>query len=340
MKERGGAGIAFLSFSKQGAALAERLRDALGGTAECAKGTEGFSLAAWAERAFAQRRALVFVGAAGIAVRAVAPCLRGKALDPAVVAVDEKGRYAVALLSGHLGGANDLARAVAAVCGAEAVITTATDVNGCFAVDAWARRQNCAVIQPWRIKAVSARALAGEAIRIRSPWPVEGVPPGQVLLTEGPADVAVDLFSRGDAEEALCLVPRIVTLGIGCRRNTPREALENAFSALCGRLGLWEAAVFRAATIDCKAEEPGLLAFCAAHGWPLQTFPAEALGRAEGAFSASAFVEKTVGVDNVCERSAVLAAGGPLLEKKNAGGGITLALAQKPYRMDWRWRDE
>lgn len=331
--------IAFLSFTERGAALAERLRAALGGSADCARDIENFSLSDWTKDAFARRRAVVFVGAVGIAVRAIAPCLRGKALDPAVVAVDEGGRFAVAVASGHLGGANSLARAAAAACGAVPVITTATDVNGCFAADAWARRQNCAVVQPWRIKAVSAKALAGETISVRSAWPAAGTPPQRVRVTEGAADVAVDLFRR-EGEEALCLVPRIVTLGVGCRRGTRRETLEEAFSRLCGKLGLWEAAVFQAASIDRKGDEPGLADFCAGRGWPLRVFPAEALRQAEGGFTASAFVERTVGVDNVCERSAVLAAGGPLLARKWVWNGVTMALARGPFQMDWRWQDE
>ena len=330
--------IAFLAFTDRGAALAERLRAALGGTVTAAHGDGAFSLAAWTAEVFAARRPLVFVGAVGIAVRAIAPHLRGKAVDPPVTAVDERGRFAVAVASGHLGGGNDLTRAVAAACGAVAVITTATDLGGRFAVDEWARRQNCAVPRPGGIKQVSAKILAGETVRIRSAWPVAGTPPQQVVWGGPDADVAVDLYRRA-GETALPLVPRILVLGVGCRRGTPREALEAAFSALCGRLGLWEEAVCRAASIDCKAEEPGLLAFCAARGWPLDTFPAEALRRAEGRFAASAFVERTVGVDNVCERSAVLAAGGPLLEGKAAGGGVTLALARRPYEMDWRWQD-
>ena len=92
---------------------------------------------------FAQSDALVFVGAVGIAVRAIAPHCRSKATDPAVVVLDECGRFAIPLLSGHLGGANDLARRLAKACGAVPVITTATDANGVFAVDEWAKHQHC-----------------------------------------------------------------------------------------------------------------------------------------------------------------------------------------------------
>ena len=97
-------------------------------------------------------------------------------MDPAVVVLDECGHFAVPILSGHLGGANDLARALAAVCGAVPVITTATDANGVFAVDAWARHQSCAVLEPERIKRVSSRLLAGGPVRYRSPLPGRPLP--------------------------------------------------------------------------------------------------------------------------------------------------------------------
>lgn len=332
------ADIAFLSFSEKGAALAERLRRALGGTVTCTKSVQGFSLSEWTEKAFAANRALVFVGAVGIAVRAVAPYLKSKAADPAVVAVDECARFAVPVVSGHLGGANDLARAIAEVCGAAAVITTATDANGVFAVDEWAKRQNCVVTDPHKIKGVSAKILAGEPVSVRSAWPVEGFPPKGVSLTDGPEwDVLVDVRRRQGT--GLCLAPRALVLGIGCRRGTPLAALEAAFSDLCGELELWPESVCGAATIDLKADETGLLVFCETHGWPLSIYSAERLRQVEGTFTASAFVERQTGVDNVCERSAVLAAGGPLFERKHAGGGITMALAWKPFRLDWRWQD-
>lgn len=333
-----GRQVAFAAFTDRGTALARTLSQSLGGSVTRVGG-QGPSLEAWTRAALEEgRQALVFVGAVGIAVRAVAPYLRSKALDPAVVAVDESGRFAVPVVSGHLGGANDLAREIAGLCGAVAVITTATDLRGAFAVDEWARRQGCAVPQPEKIKLVSGRLLAGETIRIFSRWPVEGMPPaGVVSAPEDDCHVRVDV-GRGDGQ-ALCLVPPAAVLGIGCRRDIPREALEAAFEGLCRETGLWPQAVTAAATIDLKAAEPGLLAFCAAHGWPLTVYSPQRLMEAEGTFTASAFVERTTGADNVCERSAVLAARGPLWTKKHAGGGVTMAVALKPVRLDWRWTD-
>lgn len=327
-------GIAYLSFTEKGRALAQTLCGALGGTVSCTR--DGVQLADWTAASFASARALVYVGAAGIAVRAIAPHLRGKASDPAVVAVDECARFAVPLLSGHLGGANELARELARVCGAVPVITTATDANGVFAVDEWARVQGLTVIEPARIKAVSARLLAGGSVTLRSMFPIDGEPPPGVRTVEdGEADVWVDIR----AHDALTLCPRALVLGIGCKRGTARETLEARFAALCAETGLRPEAVCAAATIDCKRDEPGLAAFCAAHGWPVTCCTAAELAAVEGDFSDSAFVERTVGVGNVCERAAVRLSQGELVIGKTAGAGVTLALAVKKLRLDWRTRN-
>ena len=142
---------AYLAFTAKGLALAQKLAVAYPGSVTLSRcGAGGVRLAEWTRTQFAQADALIFVGAVGIAVRAIAPHCRSKAADPAVVVLDECGRFAVPLLSGHLGGANALARALAEVCGAIPVITTATDANGVFAVDEWAKAQGCAVLEAVR----------------------------------------------------------------------------------------------------------------------------------------------------------------------------------------------
>lgn len=328
---------AYLAFTEKGMALAHRLARALpGSVSRCGAG--GVRLAEWTSTQFAQADALIFVGAAGIAVRAIAPHCKSKATDPAVVVLDECGRFAVPLLSGHLGGANALARALAEACGAIPVITTATDANGVFAVDEWAKAQGCAVLEPERIKLVSGALLAGHTVRLASDWPVQGTPPAGVdpARTPAEADFALTLSPAGDA---LHLVPRIGVLGIGCRRGTCAEQLEAAFADFCARHSLAPACIAAAASIDLKADEAGLLAFCRAHGWPITFYSAEQLRALSGPFTPSPFVQSVTGVDNVCERAAVLASGGCIRIPKQAGGGVTLALALCPYAPDWRWQN-
>lgn len=330
--------VKYISFTDKGNVLANELSITLGGeVSRC--GREGVSLHEWTETCFASADALVYVGAVGIAVRAVAPYCQSKVTDPAVVVVDECGRFAVPILSGHLGGANELARRIAAVCGAVPVITTATDANGVFAVDEWARHQGCAVAEPERIKNVSGALLAGRTVRCASAWPVQGALPAGVELIADPngsEDFCVTLYAGSGA--GLHIVPRIGVLGIGCKRGTSAAQLEDAFAHFVRANGLWAQCVCAAASIDIKCGEAGLVQFCQSHGWPLQFFSAEQLRRAKGSFTPSAFVQSVTGVDNVCERAAVLAAGGEVLVPKQAGGGVTLALVLKPFAPTWRWQ--
>ena len=265
----------------------------------------------------------------------IAPHCQSKAQDPAVVVLDECGRFAVPILSGHLGGANDLARALAAVCGAVPVITTATDANGVFAVDEWAKHQNCTVLEPERIKLVSGALLAGKTVQFASDWPIAGAPPDGITAGDAP-DFALTLCPAGDA---LHLVPRIGVLGVGCKRGTGTETLAEAFAAFCAQNRLAPQCITAAASIDLKQNEAGLLTFCKSHSWPAQFFTAEQLCAAPGSFTPSAFVQSVTGVDNVCERSAVLAAGGTLVFHKYAHTGVTFALAVRPYAPDWRWQN-
>ena len=328
---------AYLAFTAKGLALAQKLAAAYpGSVTRCGHEAGQVHLADWTARQFAGSDALVFVGAVGIAVRAIAPHCKSKASAPAVVVLAECGRFAVPVLSGHLGGANELARRLAAVCGAVPVITTATDANGVFAVDEWARHQNCAVLEPERIKKVSGALLAGRTVRFASDWPIAGSPPAGLAEDAAAPELALTLCPAGDA---LHLVPRIGVLGVGCRRGTGADTLAEAFAAFCAQAGLAPQCIAAAASIDLKADEAGLLAFCRAHGWPITFYSAEQLRALSGPFTPSPFVQSVTGVDNVCERAAVLASGGCIRIPKQAGGGVTFALALCPYAPDWRWQN-
>lgn len=326
--------VAVIAFTRRGAELGRKLAAALGGAlyaparfAADAGAEPVPALAAWTAARWEDSDALVFVGAAGIAVRAVAPHVRDKFTDPAVVSVDEGGRFAVPLLSGHVGGANELALRVAELTGGQAAVSTATDVNGLFAVDVWAREQGLAITDRALAKEVSAALLEGKAVGFASDWG-HPCPAG---LTQGPAEIGVWVTARtgaGPFSRTLRLAPKGLILGVGCRRGTERAAIEEAAAeALAGYEPLAVAAV---ATIDLKKDEPGLLAFCAARGLPLLTFSAGELSAAAGDFTPSDFVKGVTGVDNVCERAAA-AAGGRIVVPKLAKNGVTASVAEKRH---------
>lgn len=261
----------------------------------------------WAREHFDQADALLFIGACGIAVRAIAPLCKSKTTDPAVVVMDEAGRFVIPLLSGHIGGANELAVEIAARIGAVPVVTTATDVRGITAIDSWAVHHDCAIENPRAIQPVSSALLDGRQVGVMISERTL-TPPYPVTLT---------------------LRPRTLVIGIGCKRGTPTSHIEDCITRFLHDNGLSLLSVRALSTIDLKADEPGLNEFCAKYGLPLLTYTAQALMALPGVFAHSDFVLKTTGVDCVCERAAVMAAQehGRLLIGKTRFEGVTLALS-------------
>ena len=323
------------AFTPRGEQLAEQLAEQLTARGhQAAQTRDGCSAKEWTARAFGRAQGLIFVGAAGIAVRSIAPCLRHKSTDPAVVVVDEGGQYAIPLLSGHLGGANDLAREIAVCLNGQAVITTATDVSGMFAVDQWARREGLAVCNPESIVRISSALLRGQEVSLWSRWPIAGdLPDGLVWGTRAEADVAVDWCRP--SERALWLCPRTLRAGIGCRRGTGAETIRTLVQAVLEEEHLSPLGLEAVCSLSLKGDEPGLLDFCQELKVPLVTYSPAELAQVPGDFQGSPFVERVTGVDNVCERAA-LAAGGVLLRRKTVGDGVTCALAGRPPKLDWR----
>ncbi len=284
----------------------------------------------WARDGFAEADALVFCCAAGIAVRAVAPWIRSKKTDPAVLVVDETGRFVISLLSGHIGGANALTAAVAADIGAQPVITTATDLNGLFAVDVFAERNHLYIESMALAKEVSAALLAGEAVGFCSDLPVRGTIPPE--LTADGARIGVCVTA--DPEKApyartLRLMPRRFTAGLGCRRDKDPGEMERFFLERLAACGVPLHALRCIASVDIKRDEPCLLALAKKYTLPFLTYSAAELNALPGEFSGSDFVKGVTGVDCVSERAALLASGGGrLVCRKTAEEGMTFALAE------------
>lgn len=306
------------AFTNRGVNLALRLSELTGGKvfAPLRFSREGVNiidvpLSEWAGKYFHECEALIFVGACGIAVRAVAPHVRNKMNDPAVVVVDEAGRFSVPLLSGHVGGANELARRIADFLRAVPVITTATDVNNLPAVDEWAVKNDCVIENPENIKNVSGALLEGQSVGVA------------VTSDEIPAPFPVTLWLR----------PKVLVLGSGCNRGVdPSEFERSAMDFLSGA-GVSVLSLRAIASVDLKKDEPAMKIFAGKHNIPFVTFSAEELQAVKGRFTASEKVREFTGTDNVCERACVLGAGegGVLLRSKCIYDGITFALARVPF---------
>lgn len=370
--------IAIAGFTANGCVLAQKIANELEGARAWAPhriaeeaGLPGFdSVGAWTGQAFSQGcDGIVFVGACGIAVRAVAPYVASKMHDPAVVCVDEAGKWAISLLSGHVGGANDLACRIARIVGATPVVTTATDVRGAFAIDEWAARRGLIIANPQLIKHVSGALLEGGHIGVRVGRQVSltGELPAGFVREEcaSGTDSADDTNDAGDIRrpcpagaapapdsadtaralhahvhigpelpgesdpDTLHLITRNAVVGVGCRRGCEPATLQDSVEAALAGLGLAPEAVSTLATIDLKATESAMVELAAKHGWRLRTFSAQALATQDGDFASSEFVRTHVGVDNVCER-ALACCGAVRVLNKQAHQGTTVAVGLVP----------
>lgn len=303
-----------------------------------------------AQEAFATGRDLVCIMACGIVVRGIAPLLRSKDRDPAVVAVDEYGRYAVSLVSGHIGGANALARAVSRITGGEPVITTATDLEGLPAIDVLALESGMRIEDTGRIKDVHMALIKGRPIglvdetglfkEMLAPFVEAGKVQVRDLGHRGlsacvaspprfPVVYAGNRLPEGGwPPNWLALRPRDLVAGIGCNREASAvEILELLHSAL-ERAGLSILSVGVVASIGMKKHERGLVEAIEALEAEARWFSPEELRDVEVPTPSQA-VKRHVGTPSVCEAAAVLGAkGGRLLVQKTKGANVTVAVAR------------
>lgn len=316
------------------------------------------SVLKWTESRFSADDGILFVGACGIAVRSIAPYVASKKSDPAVLVIDECGKFVISLLSGHLGGANELALTASEILNAQAVVTTATDLHERFAVDIFAKKNGCDIMNMTAAKEVSAAVLAGEKVGFYSEFPWTGTLPQGLILCDGKgvpmANYGREVLTEESAGEqpvrlgiavtvhksctpflsTVQVIPKAVTLGMGCRKNKDPEGIEKAADICLEQGDIFPQAVERLASISIKKNEPGLLALAENKKLPFLTFEGEELMKVQGEFTPSAFVKSVTGADNVCERSAVLgAAKGKLIKRKSGGDGVTTALALREWEV-------
>lgn len=276
--------------------------------------------------------ALIFLGAVGIAVRAIAGSVSSKESDPAVLVLDHKGKFVIPILSGHLGGANRLAEMIAQTLHAIPVITTATDIRGAFSPDSFAKANRLLCSDLSAAKEIAAAVLRGEPIGFRSDYPYENLPDSLSLSEDTRLGICVSEHPQDKPFPlTLHLLPKNLVLGIGCKRGVSAEQI----AAQIKDANIPLERICAAATIHLKADEQGLLEFCTKHQISLFTYTPDQLMAIDGTFSKSDFVYEITGTDNVCERSAVLHSRGTLLIPKFSGNGVTLAVAQQPILLDF-----
>lgn len=352
--------LSIISFTEKGAHLSLKLLDMLSEEGEnawlytkCSKYRDGSinkrlryvysNTDEWAKVQMSAKNGLLFIGACGIAVRAIAPWVVNKLYDSPVLVMDELGTYVIPILSGHVGGANEIAVKIAEMTGSIPVITTATDLNKSFAVDIFAKKNYLYIENKNGIAKVSSKVLRGEKIniaieshgyghdsRFANQIKIVDFPPKQpvdVIITTGNCGYNADLVLR----------PREYVLGMGCKRDKEPEKIAGYIDQTLTALGISKNQVYAICSIDKKRDEAGFLQWSSLERIPFITYSAEELEDVEGDFEVSQFVKSQVGVDNVCERAALkgCGGGGELVYRKHASDGMTIAVAKRDWRVSF-----
>lgn len=282
----------------------------------------------------------IFIMAAGIVVRTIAPLIKSKLTDPAVVVIDDHARFVISLLSGHLGGANDLASRLAIYLDAEPVITTATDIDHVPAIDLLAGRYGFAIENPEAIKNVHMAMLQRQKILLHDPmnflkkdlhgWYKEDFCHDTKIIPGIYADYKITELPP----PVLVLRPKVLSIGIGCNRNTPVEEILNFVKTVFKRFGFSANGISNIGTIAAKTDEEGILGLARVLKVPVRFFGKDELGRVESVPTPSEVVKKHMGVASVCEASAILASEqGRLLVPKQRTPNVTLAVAVRRFML-------
>ena len=354
---------AIVCVSRKGAHLAERLRGLVeegdlfvparfAAEAPSASHLYEGRVATIIERVFPNCSALIAIMSLGVAVRLVAPYLKDKHSDPALVVVDDTGRFAISALSGHLGGANALASRIADLIGAEAVITTASDLAGTIQVDLLGKAFGWKVESFDAVTAVSAAVVNGEQVGIfldagETEWwpPDENLPDNITVFSSlvalskaellGALVVTDRLLADSDLLGKVPTVvyrPKTLVLGVGCNRGTSATEIEQAVTEVLERYRLAPKSVRNLASIDVKSDEQGLLEYAAQSGLPIQFFSATQLATITDLPNPSDAALAAVGVRGVSEPAAMMSAGNSeLIVAKQKFGNVTVAIARVEF---------
>ena len=323
----------FIYFTRTGERIASRIAENSHRLRFSIRKIYGSPLAEIVEPIFKRGNVLVFIGAIGIAVRAIAPLIESKATDPAVIVVDELGKHVIPILSGHIGGANRTAKAIAEMIGATAIITTSTDVHGVFSVDSYAVENGYTIVDPAMIKIVSTCLLNNDTVSLSSVFPIEGkLPMNIVQSNHGQVGIHIGKTHAKPFAQTLVLLPKCFHVGIGCKRGTSFDTVHEFFLETLEKCTLLPETVGSISSIDLKRDEQAIIQLADLYAIPFRTYSAQELRKHEHKFETSDFVRDKTGVGNVCEIAAwVSSKEGKIVCGKTARNGVTLAVVEE----DW-----
>lgn len=317
--------IGVISVTEKGDILAEKLRGNL--DIEIYKKSEigDFSLDKITNISFEKYNSIIFISSTGIAVRAIAKYLKGKDKDPAVVVVDVCNKFSISLVSGHLGGANNLARKVSKILNNTLVITTATDNLDLLAPDTIAIDNNLVIKDLKMAKIIASKLVNNEGVYFKDDKKKIACPKGYIEVETLKENTLWITNKYKEHKKVLKLIRKDIVLGIGCRKNTDEKKLYDFVSTVLKENNLSLDSVRYIASIDVKKSEKAILNLGNTLKSEMRFFTKEEIAIVEDHYEGSDFVKATVGVKSVCEPVVELLKA-EILVSKIKNNGMTLAI--------------
>jgi cobalt-precorrin 5A hydrolase len=331
--------IAAVTFTKQGEKIVKKLSDHIEIQHYCKENQEDFNIKTLGAKLMEEYEGIIFIGAAGIAVRTIAPYIKSKDRDPAVIVIDNESRFVISLLSGHLGGANELTLYLSSILKAQPVITTATDSLGIEAPDMIALKNHCVIESLTAAKEVAAALVREEKVAFFSDLSAGYFPAGYVHYTENIKDEIRALVYLTNKKEltilkelpkdikVLKLIKKNIVLGIGCRKDYSSEKMRNFVEEMLDRYNIDNRSIKLITTVEIKQNEKAILDLAQHFKCSIKFCTLEEIKTVQHKFKGSDFVEKTLGIRAVCEPCVDLC-GARILVEKAACEGMTLCIGK------------
>ena len=318
--------LACLSFTDKGKLLGERLLSICDNykvehisNSEAEGGIKGFLESSWSKY-----DGFIFISATGIAVRLINPYIESKAKDPAIVVVDDEGKFSISLLSGHLGGANEIAKTIGGYLGATSVITTASDNRGIDSIDMFAKENDYYIEDLSTVTKITSMMVNNKVVGIYTEdeklirYPnlikvddlrdIDNSIEGIIIITSNKEISSLDI-------PYTILRPKNINIGIGCRKGVGVEVIMEAIDLALNKSNLSSESIKSMGTVEIKKDEAGIIEAAEHYNCPLRIFTIKELLPLEDMFQKSQFVKDTIGVSSVSEPCAYLLGGKPILGK-------------------------
>ncbi|GAA0730727.1 cobalt-precorrin 5A hydrolase [Clostridium malenominatum] len=328
--------IAIITITKNGDIIADKIKETLPVKVFSKERDEDFSFKEAVRTAMENYSGVIFIASTGIAVRAIIPYIKGKDKDPAVITIDNLGKFVISLLSGHLGGANELTETISKIIHGVPVITTATDGLGILAPDMVAKENDLEIDCLKDAKDIASLLVAGEKVYFHDEDNIIPIPKGYseelngalgiVYVTNRNKSFWIEKEKIKDPQlKILKLIRKNIVLGIGCRKDFSVEEMRKTVLEVLIDNDFDPKAVKSIGTVEVKKDEKAIIDLSNYFNCPLKIFSIEDIKAIDYKFKGSNFVEKTIGVRSVCEPSVELQ-GGTLLIRKLKLNGMTVAV--------------